>query len=68
MTEQLAPQYNPSTIESALYAWWQERGLFSPDAGARAPDARPYVIVMPCARSRLTQRQNSLPGGRTWST
>jgi valyl-tRNA synthetase len=47
MTEPLAPQYNPSAIESALYAWWQERGLFSPDAGARAPDAEPYVIMMP---------------------
>ena len=33
MTEPLAPQYNPSAIESALYAWWQERGLFAPDAG-----------------------------------
>ena len=47
MTEPLAPQYNPSAIESVLYAWWQERGLFSPDAGARAPDAEPYVIMMP---------------------
>ena len=33
MTEPLAPQYNPSAIESDLYAWWQERGLFAPDAG-----------------------------------
>lgn len=32
MTEPLAPQYNPSAIESALYAWWEARGLFSPDA------------------------------------
>ena len=37
MTEPLAPQYNPSAIESALYRWWKERGLFSPDA------ARPGV-------------------------
>jgi valyl-tRNA synthetase len=47
MTEPLAPQYNPSVIESALYAWWQERGLFSPDAGATGSAAQPYVIMMP---------------------
>jgi valyl-tRNA synthetase len=49
MTQPLAPQYDPSTIESALYAWWQERGLFHPDAGG-TPDrsrAEPYVIMMP---------------------
>jgi valyl-tRNA synthetase len=45
MTEPLAPQYNPTAIESDLYAWWQSRGLFSPDAvpGTGAP----YVIMMP---------------------
>ena len=42
MTEPLAPQYNPSAIESALYAWWRERGLFSP-----AGTGRPYVVMMP---------------------
>ncbi|HEY8256242.1 MAG TPA: valine--tRNA ligase [Gemmatimonadales bacterium] len=48
MTEPLAPQYNPSAIESALYAWWEERGLFSPDVAASAPGKRrPYVIMMP---------------------
>ena len=47
MTEPLAPQYNPSVIESALYAWWQERGLFSPDAGPAGSAAQPYVIMMP---------------------
>jgi len=45
MTEPLAPQYNPSAIESALYAWWQERGLFDPDASGR--EGEPYVIMMP---------------------
>ena len=45
MTEPLAPQYNPSAIESALYAWWQERGLFTPHAGDAG--GRPYVIMMP---------------------
>jgi valyl-tRNA synthetase len=42
MTEPLAPQYNPSAIESALYAWWQERGLFAP-----AGRGEPYVVMMP---------------------
>ncbi|MGH7525726.1 MAG: valine--tRNA ligase [Gemmatimonadales bacterium] len=47
MTEPLAPQYNPSVIESALYAWWQERGLFDPAASAWDPEGEPYVIMMP---------------------
>ncbi len=48
MTEPLAPQYNPSVIESALYAWWQERGVFSPDgAAARGSAGEPYVVMMP---------------------
>jgi valyl-tRNA synthetase len=47
MTEPLAPQYNPSAIESALYAWWQERDLFAPDAGPGGRTGRPYVIMMP---------------------
>jgi valyl-tRNA synthetase len=46
MSEPLAPQYNPTSIESDLYRWWTERGLFSPDA--RAPGTgEPYVIMMP---------------------
>jgi valyl-tRNA synthetase len=28
MSEPLAPQYNPAAIESELYRWWDERGLF----------------------------------------
>jgi valyl-tRNA synthetase len=47
MTEPLAPLYNPSTIESALYAWWRERGLFSPDANPAGTAGAPYVIMMP---------------------
>jgi valyl-tRNA synthetase len=46
MTEPLAPQYNPSAIESLLYQWWTERGLFSPDSHAPG-SAQPYVIMMP---------------------
>jgi valyl-tRNA synthetase len=50
MTAPLAPQYDPSEIESQLYAWWQERDLFSPEGAARArggPPGEPYVIQMP---------------------
>jgi valyl-tRNA synthetase len=46
MTEPLAPQYNPSSIESELYHWWTERGLFSPDSHAPG-SGQPYVIMMP---------------------
>ena len=46
MTEPLAPQYNPSSIESELYQWWAERGLFSPESHAPG-SGQPYVIMMP---------------------
>src|SRR5215218_2429447 len=46
MTEPLAPQYNPSSIESGLYRWWSERGLFSPERHAPGL-GEPYVIMMP---------------------
>jgi valyl-tRNA synthetase len=46
MTEPLAPQYNPDSIESELYRWWEEQGLFSPDAHAPG-SGEPYVIQMP---------------------
>jgi valyl-tRNA synthetase len=46
MNEPLAPQYNPSSIESELYRWWTERGLFLPDAHGPGL-GEPYVIQMP---------------------
>ena len=46
MIEPLAPQYNPVAIESPLYAWWRERGLFAPDAHP-AGSGIPYVVMMP---------------------
>jgi valyl-tRNA synthetase len=42
MSEPLAPQYNPAAIESDLYRWWMERGLFAPAAAGP-----PYVVMMP---------------------
>jgi valyl-tRNA synthetase len=46
MTEPLSPQYNPVAIESPLYAWWRERGLFAPDAHP-GKTGIPYVVMMP---------------------
>jgi valyl-tRNA synthetase len=46
MSQPLAPQYNPSSIESELYRWWTDRGLFSPESHAPG-SGEPYVIQMP---------------------
>jgi valyl-tRNA synthetase len=40
----LAPQYDPATIESAIYRRWLDAGVFAPDDASRA---EPYVIVIP---------------------
>jgi valyl-tRNA synthetase len=49
MSEPLAPQYNPQAIESELYRFWKQRGLFGPDADAPPDRAarQPYVVMMP---------------------
>ena len=44
MTEPLAPQFDPHTIEAPLYAWWTERQLYHVPADAPGD---PYVIQMP---------------------
>ena len=44
MTEPLAPQYDPSGIETELYRSWLDRGLFRASADSDRP---PYVIMMP---------------------
>jgi valyl-tRNA synthetase len=46
MSEPLAPQYNPAAIESDLYRWWEQIGLFRADGNGRER-APIYVIVMP---------------------
>ena len=43
-TTQLAPQYDPAAIESAVYQRWLDAGVFVAD---RASDREPYVIVIP---------------------
>jgi valyl-tRNA synthetase len=40
----LAPRFDPSALESRLYAEWRERGYFHPESGS-GPD--PYTIVIP---------------------
>ncbi len=44
MTEELAPQYDPSAIEAPLYQKWRSEGRFHVDADA---PGEPYVIQMP---------------------
>ncbi len=39
---ELAPQYDPSRVESAIYHQWDAAGVFQPH-----PRAEPYVIVIP---------------------
>jgi valyl-tRNA synthetase len=48
MSRSLSPQYEPRSIEAALYREWQERGYFHADAERVLSGARePYVIVIP---------------------
>jgi valyl-tRNA synthetase len=46
MSEPLAPQYNPSSIETELYQWWMAHGLFRPESHAPG-SGLPYVVMMP---------------------
>ncbi|GIW51373.1 MAG: valine--tRNA ligase [Gemmatimonadales bacterium] len=39
---ELAPQYDPSRVESAIYRQWDSAGVFQP-----RPRTEPYVIVIP---------------------
>jgi valyl-tRNA synthetase len=41
---ELAPQFDPSAVERAVYRRWLESGVFTPDDDAAA---EPYVIVIP---------------------
>ena len=43
MSEPLAPQYDPSQIEPALYRWWMEQRLFEATGKGRSR----FVIMMP---------------------
>ena len=60
MTAPLAPQYDPSEIESQLYAWWRERDLFSPEE-PRGPVAARRVSPTSSRCPRRTSRRSSTP-------
>jgi valyl-tRNA synthetase len=51
LPEALLKPYDPATTEPAIYAAWQESGLFNPDTciekGITSPDAEPFSIVLP---------------------
>jgi valyl-tRNA synthetase len=48
MSKTLSPQYDPRSIEAALYREWQERGYFHADAERVLSGARePYTIMIP---------------------
>ena len=40
----LAKAYDPTDVETRLYAWWEERGLFAADPAA---EGEPYAIAYP---------------------
>src|SRR5688572_20594197 len=47
---ELAPQFDPSSVETTLYNEWIEAGLFTADPGRSkrsGGDREPFVIVMP---------------------
>jgi len=47
MSEPLAPQFDPGSIEAPLFREWEERGYFHADASRVAAGREPYVIVIP---------------------
>lgn len=48
MSRTLSPQYDPRSIEAALYQEWEERGYFHAESGPVLRGERdPYVIVIP---------------------
>jgi valyl-tRNA synthetase len=47
MSEPLAPQYEPGSIEGPLFREWEEKGYFHADPARVRAGRRPYVIVIP---------------------
>ena len=41
---ELSKAYEPAEVETRLYSWWEERGLFNADAG---DPGEPYAIMLP---------------------
>lgn len=49
LTPQMAPKYKPRAVESAWYAWWEQKGFFSPDPSemrGKGEDKK-FVMVLP---------------------
>ncbi|XVF34152.1 hypothetical protein REPUB_Repub18cG0033800 [Reevesia pubescens] len=44
LSNQMAKQYNPASVEKSWYAWWENSGFFQADANSSKP---PFVIVLP---------------------
>ncbi|GAB4535852.1 MAG: valine--tRNA ligase [Anaerolineae bacterium] len=44
-TAEMAKAYDPQSVETALYDWWESQGYFKPEIAG--PDAEPFVISMP---------------------
>ncbi len=43
-SDELAPAYQPQTVEARWYDWWEQRGYFTP---AIDWNRKPFVIIMP---------------------
>ncbi|MBA0645042.1 hypothetical protein Goklo_013180, partial [Gossypium klotzschianum] len=44
LSNQMAKQYSPASVEKSWYAWWEKSGFFQADASSSKP---PFVIVLP---------------------
>ena len=43
INHEMAASYNPATVESPIYEWWEENDFFSPSN----PENEPFTIIMP---------------------
>jgi valyl-tRNA synthetase len=43
---ELPKAYDPKAVEGAVYAWWEERGYFTPPP-ERPDEPEPFVIILP---------------------
>ena len=43
INHEMAASYNPATVESPIYEWWEKNNFFSPSN----PENEPFTIIMP---------------------
>ena len=62
---EMSDRYDPASVESRWYGFWEERGYFHADAAA---PGRPYAIVIPPRMSpaRCTGGMRSTIPSRTF--